>query len=297
LLYQEWKLSQGPVVALALLWFIGLWVLVIFHHPAWLLAVGLIHVMTLSSAQAGRDVIDGTEEFSFTLPPGRGPLFLARLTPGFLFLTLNGLLGGAAIALDLPQRIWSLVFSSGLTDPFPAVHYPLWYVMVLFVPVAAHAITFSTAALAGSRAGVNLSWLAGAVGAGAIVIAGFSAEDLLWRAPNGFLTIPALFAVAVLVPFGGYQAYLRKEASGSSGVANRNGSRSGFVIAAIIVAIIVVLFMSLMFFRLTAVSHSATQNEIRVRQAEEERQREAERENAMSAPPASPARPAEAENH
>jgi hypothetical protein len=297
LLYQEWKLSRNPVVSLALLWFIGLWVLVIFHHPAWLLAVGLIYVMTLSSAQAGRDVIDGTEEFSFTLPPGRGPLFLARLTPGFLFLTLNGLLGGAAIALDLPQRIWSLVFSSGLTDPFPAVQYPLWYAMALFVPVAAHAIAFSTAALAGTRAGINLSWLAGFVGAGVIVIAGFFAEDLLWSAPNGLLTIPTLFVGAVLVPFGGYQAYLRKEASGSSGVGNRNGSRSGFVIAAVIVAIIVVLFMSLMFFRLTAVSYSEKQNEIRVRHANEQRQRAAERENAMPAPQTAPTRAAEAENH
>ena len=162
--------------------------LVIFQHPVWLMIVGLIHVLTVTSSQAGRDVIDGTEEFSFTLPPGRGPLFLSRFTPGLVFLTANALLGGMAIAVDLPQRLWSIIFSSGLTEPYPLVGEPLWYAMALLVPVAAHSLTFTIAALVGTRAGVNLSWMAGFAGVGAIVLAGNIAEKQLWhithRTPN-----------------------------------------------------------------------------------------------------------------
>lgn len=251
LIQQEWKQCRTGVGTLSALWFIGLWVLVIFHHPAWLMVLGLLYVLTITSAQAGRDVMDGTEEFSFTLSPGRGPLFVSRMVPGFAFLTINGLVGGAAIALDLPQRVWSLVFSSGLTEPFhKGDDAPLWYAMALLAPLAAHAITFAVAALAGTRAGVNLAWLAGFGGGGVIVLAGCFAESLLWDSPNGFLTSPALFAAAVLVPFAGYQAYLRKEASGAKASA---GSKVGFVILAILIAAMVLVFVAAFTFKRTAV--------------------------------------------
>ena len=60
LLLQEWKLCRGPVTSLAVVWVIGLWVLVIFQHPAWLLGVGVAYIIMLSAVQGGRDVIDGT---------------------------------------------------------------------------------------------------------------------------------------------------------------------------------------------------------------------------------------------
>lgn len=280
LIHQEWKLCRGPIVGLSVLWIIGLWALVIFHHPVWLMIIGLIYVLIVTSSQGGRDVIDGTEEFSFTLPPGRGPLFVSRLTPGVLFLAANGLLGGVAIAFNLPQRLWWIVFSSGLTDPFPRVEEPLWYAMALMVPMAAHAITFTTAALVVTRAGVNLSWLAGFAGAGAIVWAGTIAEELLWNSPTGFLTSPALLAVSVLAPFGGYQAYLRKEASGSSGVAAGKSNSMGLLIIAAIVAAILVTLMLLFFLRSNSIRNSAV---IENRQREIEQIRNVERkQNAES---------------
>ena len=245
LIHQEWKDCRNSMTELAVVWITGLWVLVIFQHPVWLMILGLIHVLTVTSSQAGRDVIDGTEEFSFTLPPGRGPLFLSRFVPGLVFLTTNALLGGMAIAADLPQRLWSIIFSSGLTEPFPYVSEPLWYAMALLVPVAAHAITFTIAALVGTRGGVNLSWMAGFAGVGAIVLAGNIAEKQLWRSPNGLLTSPALLAVAVLAPFAGYRAYLCKEASGSSGVMENKSNVKGLMIIAAVVAVIVAFLMLL----------------------------------------------------
>ena len=118
LIHQEWRQCRGPVVSLAMLSVLGLWVLVMFSHPGWLLGIGLLYVMMVTPGQAGRDVADGTEEFSFAQPPGRGPLYLARLAPGLAFLLVNGVVGGLAIAFDLPQRVWSLFFSGGLTETF-----------------------------------------------------------------------------------------------------------------------------------------------------------------------------------
>ncbi len=80
LLLQEWKLCRGSVASLALLWFVGLWGLVIFNHPGWLLAIGVIYVMKISGVQGGRDVIDGTEEFFFTCPRAAGRCFLRDST-------------------------------------------------------------------------------------------------------------------------------------------------------------------------------------------------------------------------
>ena len=249
LIHQEWQLCCGSIIGLSVLWITGLWVLVLFHHPAWFMALGLIYVLTVSGNQGGRDVMDGTEEFSFTLPPGRGPLFVSRLAPGLLFLIANGLLSGMAIAWDLPQRVWLIIFSSGLTDPFPRVEEPLWYALSLLVPVAAHAISFTIAALVGTRTGVNLSWLAGFAGVGAVVLTGTIAENLLWQTHNGFLTGPALLAAAVLVPLGGYRAYLRKEASGSIGNAGRKGNGKALPIMACIVAVVMILLILLFYAR------------------------------------------------
>lgn len=257
LIHQEWQLCRGSIIGLSVLWIIGLWVLVLFHHPAWFMVLGLIYVLAVSGNQGGRDVMDGTEEFSFTLPPGRGPLFVSRLTPGLWFLIANSLLGGMAIAWDLPQRVWSVVFSSGLTDPFPRVEEPLWYAMALLVPVAAHAISFSIAALVGTRAGVNLSWLAGFAGVGAIVLTGTLGESLLWKNPNGFLTSPALLAGAVLVPLAAYRAYLRKEASGSSGSTGDRSSGKALLIIAAVVAVVLVLLMLVFWTRASGVRNSS----------------------------------------
>ena len=285
LIHQEWQLCRGFIIGLSVLWITGLWVLLLFHHPAWFMVLGLIYVLAVSSNQGGRDVMDGTEEFSFTLPPGRGPLFVSRLTPGLLFLIANGLLGSVAIAWDLPQRVWSVVFSSGLTDPFPRVEEPLWYAMALLVPVAAHTISFSIAALVGTRAGVNLSWLAGFAGVGAIVLVGTVGESLLWKNPNGFLTSPALLAGAVLVPLAAYRAYLRKEASGRGGSAGgTNDGKTLLIIAAVVaVAVVLVLLMLVFYTRTNTVQQSTARDAYeRAHQAEQVERIEAIKQNAPS---------------
>lgn len=243
LISQEWCLCGGSVMTLAMAWLIGLWLLVIFSHPGWLVAIGLWHCVTITPAQAGHDVLDGTEEFSFSQPPGRAPLYLARLAPGLVFLLANGVLGGLAIACNLPQRLWAVVFSGGLTVPFAPVAGGLWYAMAILLPGAAHAVTFTLAANASSRPAVNASWLSGCAASVSVMLAGFYLENLLWHEFNGFIAGPALLLTTVLTLIAGHWFYRRKEASGSGGVAAKTGSAPGFWLIAVLIGLVLLLMM------------------------------------------------------
>ena len=261
LIRQEWRLCRGPVVTLAMAWLTGLWVLVIFHHPGWLIAIGLWHCITISPIQAGRDVFDGTEEFSFSLPPGRSPLYLARVSLGLVFLLANGLLGGLAIACNLPQRLWAVVFSGGLTEPFaPVAGWP-WYAMAILLPCAAHAVTFAMAANARSRTAVNAAWPVGISFAVAMMATGFYLENFLWQELDGFIAGPALLVTTVLALLSGHHAYLRKEATGSGGIADNGSFSVIFWILAFVLGL--TLFSSVLFwgFRATTVQSHAVEHE------------------------------------
>lgn len=278
LIRREWRQCRGTVTSLAMLWVIGLWVLVMFHHPAWLLLIGVLHVVLVSPTQAGSDVLDGCEEFSFSQPPGRGTLYLARLIPGMVFLLASGIIGGLAIVWNLPQALWSLCFSGGLTEPFAPNAGFLWYGLAVLAPTAAHAVTFALAANSGTRAAVSSSWLVGIAAAGAVIALGMYLEAFLWQNPNGFLILPCLLAVTVLVPLAGHQFYLRKEATGSGGTVASDGGRGGFWIVAVIVGLLLFMLLSVYFLRLSRVS-SMQQQDHRARAIQqEERSRTIEQE-------------------
>ena len=243
LLRQEGRDFRGVHFGFIALWLAGLWVLVFFHHPTWLLAIGMIYVLLITPNQAGRDVIDGTEEFAFSLPPGRGPLFLARMLPGLVLLILNGVIGGLAIAFSLPQLFWSAIFSSGLTKPFLACP-AMYYGLAIALPVAAHALTFAIAANARGRRSAQWSSFAGIITAAMLTQAAVILETLLWDKITGLLAIPVLLAAAVLALLGGYQFYLRKEAVKPSGEA-KGGNRLAAVW--ISVGLLLLLVISMMF--------------------------------------------------
>lgn len=217
LLENEWRKHRHALTGLLLFWIAGFWILLLFPHPAFHLVVGLLYGVLFAGSLAGADVMDGTEEFSFSQPPGRGPLFLARMVPGLAFILVVGGLGGLASAFDLPQKLWSLVFSSGLTEPFAPVRDRFWYPLAVCLPLAVFAIVFTAAAISRSRGGVMVSWLPGLVGAGSVTALGFLGENLLWRQSNGILTCLALILLAVLSLLTGYLLYLRKEATKSTG--------------------------------------------------------------------------------
>ena len=217
LLENEWRRHRHALTGLLLFWVAGFWILLLFPHPAFHLVVGLLYCVLFAGPQAGADVMDGTEEFSFSQPTGRGPLFLARMTPGLAFILIVGGLGGLGSAFDLPQKLWSLVFGSGLTEPFAPVRDRFWYLLAVCIPLAVYAIIFTAAAISRSRSGVMISWLPGLLGTGSVTALGFFSENLLWREANGILTCIALVFLAVLFLFAGYLLYDRKEATKSTG--------------------------------------------------------------------------------
>lgn len=252
LLAAEWRSWRNGLIGLTLLWVIGLWILLLFSHPGFLLGIGLLYCILLAGAHGGSDVIDGTEEFSFALPPGRGPLFLARMVPGLGFILLIGVGGGLALAADLPQRGWSLVFSSGLTEPFAPVRDSYWYPLAVCLPLAVFAITFVAASLARSRGAVAVAWLAGVLGGAAVMGLGMVVESMLWNEVNGLLSCPALVAAATLVLLLGYHLYLRKEATKSGG--QPSGTSGFWTWTLVAVGVLLgLMILSVLFLRVQAV--------------------------------------------
>ena len=254
LLENEWRRHRHALTGLLLFWIAGFWILLLLPHPAFHLVVGLLYCVLFAGPQAGADVMDGTEEFSFSQPTGRGPLFLARMTPGLAFILIVGGLGGLGSAFDLPQKLWSLVFGSGLTEPFAPVRDRFWYPLAVCIPLAVYAITFSLAALAKSRGAVGFAWLPAALATGAIIGIATITENLLWRNANTLLLCPLLIATATVVLVIGHQLYLRKEATKAGGQA-AGSSIWGWSMAVIAILIFVVV-LSGFFFRARVVKEA-----------------------------------------
>jgi hypothetical protein len=269
LLAAEWRTWRNGLIGLTLLWVIGFWILLLFSHPGFLLGIGLLYCILLAGAHGGSDVIDGTEEFSFALPPGRGPLFLARMVPGLGFILLIGGGGGLALATDLPQFGWSLVFSSGLTEPFAPVRDSYWYPLAVCLPLAVFAITFVSASLARSRGVVAVAWLAGLLGGAAVMGLGMVVENLLWNEVNGLLSCPALVAVATLVLLSGYHLYLRKEATKSGGQASGGSGFWTWTLVAVGV-LLGLMILAVLFLRVRVVGEG-TQHRLQQQHLEQQR--------------------------
>ncbi len=237
----EWmpvrRLHGGFVIA----WLSGFWILQLVDHPGWLIAFGLLYTVIVTPGMAGSDVMSGTEEFSFSLPPGRGPLFLTRMGVGLAFLVVTTGVGSLAMALDLPQALWSLAASSGITEPSRPVSPSYLYSMAVLVPIAAFAGTFVIASLAGSRGTVWFSWIGGLVSVGILVYLMLLAESLVWNNPTGWFACVALLLASVLVLLYGYTAYLDKEAVIGGGRIGGGRTAVGVVIILVIIALLCLL--------------------------------------------------------
>jgi hypothetical protein len=243
LVWREW-LAHGPLALNFLAaWLVCGWVLLLFFHPGWILGFGVLYAFFAGALFGGGDAFEGSEEFSFALPPTRGEQYLVRLAAGGAPLLLFTLVGLLAIGLDLPQAFWGLFVSSGYTEPFePARPAFLQYGLAFAVPAAAYAFTYAVAALAGSRAAVMGSWLAGGLFTGGVVLGGLLLEAALWDRVNGFVTCPALLALAPLALLAGYVRYLRKE--GVSRPSPLHAASRGWfwLILAVVIGLILIMF-------------------------------------------------------
>lgn len=258
----EWlpvcRLHSGFFLA----WLVGFWILQLVDHPGWLIAFGLLYTVIVTPGMAGSDVINGTEEFSFSLPPGRGPLFLTRMGIGLAFLLVTTGFGSLAMAFDVPQALWSLVATSGITEPSRPVSPVYLYSMAWLVPLTAFAATFTIGCLAGSRVTVWFSWIGGLVGTGLLVYLTLLGESLVWKNPIGWVACVALFLTSVFVLLSGYTAYLGKEAVIGGGRVSGGRTAVGILIAITVIVLLCLVTLSLFWVR-------ESKSEAQVRRASE----------------------------
>ena len=245
LLRQELVERGGWYRAFGIIWLIGLWIVPIFSHPLFFLWIGLILVFLFTPGQTGVDVLDGTEEFTFTQPPTRADVFLSRMIPGTVFLLATGLIGVLAVGFDLPQKMWSLVFSGGITTPFRPVKEVHWYPLAVLIPVAAHTITGGFGALAITRQQVLWAGLFGVIGAWALAGIGLAIEKGMADRLNGWVSTPLLVVATAGIFAFSFRAYQSKEATraGAAAPLASRGNRWPWIVLLIVVAVI--LFLSL----------------------------------------------------
>jgi len=241
LLWREWLAHRGVVIHALAAWLACAWVLLIFFHPGFIIAFGVIYAFVAGTVFGGADAAEGSEEFAFALPPTRSERYVARLAIGGGTVAGFCLLGVASIALDLPQRLWALVVETGFTEPFPVCEMPSLYLLAVAVPLAVYAFGFAIAAVAGSRGLVAVSWLFAGAAAGAVVGAGCIVEALLWQTVHGWAVAVVLLALAPLGLLLGYFGYVRKE--GVSRPTPMQGRSSWWIVFLVLGVVLLLLFL------------------------------------------------------
>lgn len=250
LLWREWLAYGGTLRAALAVWLVCGWVLLIFCHPGFIIAFGVIWAMVVGAGLGGSDAAEGSEEFALALPPTRSQRYVARTLFGAATVVGFTVLGDLAIALDLPQRVWGLVVDSGFTEPFPPCEARFLHVLAVALPLAAFAFTFAIASQARSRGLAWASWLLGALGGAAVMGAGFVIEVLLWEDLNGYASCTLLFALTPAGLLAGHAGYVRKE--GINRPAPMQGSSVagvGCIVAAVVAGLLALLFLMYMWAR------------------------------------------------
>jgi hypothetical protein len=211
LLWGEWFAHSRLVLIFLSLWLAAVWVLPLFAHPGWILLLGVMYALLAGPVYGGTDVLEGCEEFAFSLPPTRAERYLARLIVGagtFLGLTAINLL---ALGLDLSHVLARLYIETGIIKPLPVLKPGLLYGLVVALPFTVFAFSFSLSAISHSRMSILTAWFWAGLAALLVLQLGFWYEDLAWDSLTGFFACP-LLVVAGGIGLGiGYWSYSRKE--------------------------------------------------------------------------------------
>jgi hypothetical protein len=235
LLWREWLLHHVWLGWIFSAWLLGIWVLAI--HPLYfLLPFGIVSALLIAPSFGGSDAAEGSEEFSFALPPTRSQRYLVRLTLGGGILTSLLLVGVAAAAFDLPQKLWSLLFETGFTVPFSKTEVDFVYVLSVVLPMAVFSECFAAGSSSRSPEATRLVWFRGVFVVGLLAGGSFIAENLVWpRGVTGYIVCPVLALWSLIRLVTGYRDYRCKEGvSGMPRLVSRSRSRAWIVIVILI---------------------------------------------------------------
>ncbi|MHB8519546.1 MAG: hypothetical protein ACYDH9_02200 [Limisphaerales bacterium] len=216
LLWCEWFAHSKLLLSFLVLWLLCAWVVPIFFHPFWILLFGVAYALIAGPAYGGGDVIEGCEEFSFSLPATRAERYLTRLVVGGGALFLFTLLDLMALGLDLGQVLARLYINTGLIKPAPVLKPGLLYGLVFAVPFAVFSFSFALSAVARSRGLVFTAWFWSSLAALILLHWGFRYEDFAWNETNGYFSFPLLILIGTIGLWCGFRVYLRKEVAPQS---------------------------------------------------------------------------------
>lgn len=216
LLWSEWFAHARLLLVFLWGWLAAVWLLPLIAHPLWTLMVGVTYALVGGPAFGGTDILQGCEEFTFTLPATRNQRFLARLVVGAGGLLLLTWITVVALDANLSDVLLRIFLESGLGG-IELRRPELLYALLFAFPFAIFSIGFSVAALTTRRTVAFTAWIWGALGALSLLRGGAYLEELLWDRLTGRLTVPALLAAGIGILTLARYIYQRKEA-GSSGV-------------------------------------------------------------------------------
>ena len=246
ILWAEWLANRKLLTIFFTVWLVGVWILVLFTHPLWILLYGLAYAILVGQAIGGSDALAGTAELTHALPFTRKQLYVARaLFAGLPLLFLVGI-GVLAIRLDWPQALWGLVVESGFTEPFeePGSSFP-WTIMAMAIPVSVFAWTFVLSSLVSSARLLSLTWFAGLLATGTMTGLGHVLEVYLWNQRNGWIAAPLVLAVAAIVLVLGGVLFQRKEGVNRGAATGRQPWHWAVAIVLILVVVAMVLVSTL----------------------------------------------------
>ena len=244
-LWKEWLTHGNMIIDFFGVWLVGVWVLLIFSNPGWVLAFGVIYGLTVGSALGGSEVKEGSEEFSFALPPTRSERYLVRAALGggsLLFFTIFGLL---AVWFDLPQAFWGLFVESGFTEPFRVVHIlPRWSLAVLY-SIVAFSLSFAFSGMGNSYKSASSAWSLAALLILVTLGLGIWLSITLFKYSIAFIFLPEILSLGLTIAGFriGYRVQLRKEGISRPTSIGSRGPWWEFAVVGIALIVIVITFL------------------------------------------------------
>jgi hypothetical protein len=211
MIWGEWFAQSRLILFFLGAWLFTVWLMPQLANPGWILAFAIVYAFIAGPVMGGKDILEGCEEFTFSLPATRSELFLARWLFGaglLLFFTLLDLL---SLGLDVSQAMTRFYLDTGLIEPKGVPHPGMLCGLLLAFPLAVYTFTFSLASNARRRGLVASSPLWSGLAALAILRLGLLYEFWTWKAWTGYFAAPALFVAALAALGYGWHSFRAKE--------------------------------------------------------------------------------------